>query len=54
MVELLLNAGAPLDPEDAFDPLDMAAMAGQLDVARVLLSSGADPNGTDRPGQPLR
>lgn len=46
-VEMLLKAGAWVDPSEDYDtcetPLIAAAEAGQFEVVRVLVAAGADP-----------
>jgi ankyrin repeat protein len=51
----LLEAGAQVDPvsQHGYTPLVQACYAGNLDVVRLLLEHGANPNGCDPRQTPL-
>jgi len=53
LARLLLDAGAPIDPEDknGMTPLMFAARSGRIDMVRLLLERGADPGKTDFTGR---
>ena len=60
MVELLLRAGAAVDPVDLqrkgwLTPLHIAALAGNAEMVGILLRAGADPSspGSGDPFSPL-
>ena len=56
LVELLIKYGAPIsDPADRYHPLLLGAVeGGNVEIARMLLDRGVDPNkGTDEDGTPL-
>ena len=46
VVEVLVRAGAPLRARVGLDPLDLAILQDDLDMARLLLAVGANANGT--------
>lgn len=46
VVEVLLRAGAPLQARTGLDPLDLAVLQDDLEMARLLLAAGAPPNGS--------
>jgi hypothetical protein len=46
VVEVLVRAGAPLQARVGLDPLDLAVLQNDLEMARLLLASGAPPSGT--------
>ncbi|MGA7911201.1 MAG: sigma-70 family RNA polymerase sigma factor [Candidatus Dormiibacterota bacterium] len=46
VVEVLVRAGAPLHARVGLDPLDLAVLQDDLDMARLLLAVGAPPSGT--------
>ena len=51
VVQALLKAGAKVDPEKAMtSALDSAAFIGNLDIIRILLEAGANPNNKDNSG----
>ncbi len=43
LIQLLLDAGAELNPRHAMPPLHTACMQGNLPMAKLLLNKGADP-----------
>jgi RNA polymerase sigma factor (sigma-70 family) len=46
VVEVLVRAGASLRARVGLDPLDLAVLQDDLEMARLLLAVGADPGGT--------
>ena len=46
VVEVLVRAGAPLNARAGLDPLDLAVLQGDLEMARLLVAVGAPPDGT--------
>ena len=46
VVEVLLRMGAPLRARVGLDPLDLAVLQDDLEMARILLGAGAAPGGT--------
>jgi RNA polymerase sigma factor (sigma-70 family) len=46
VVEVLVRAGAPLRARVGLDPLDLAVLQDDLEMARLLLAVGAPPGGT--------
>ena len=46
VVEALVRAGAPLRARVGLDPLDLAVLQDDLEMARLLLAIGAHPGGT--------
>ncbi len=46
VVEVLVRAGAPLHARVGLDPLDLAVLQDDLEMARLLLAVGATPGGT--------
>jgi Ankyrin repeats (3 copies)/Sigma-70, region 4 len=46
VVEVLVRAGAPLRARVGLDPLDLAVLQNDLEMARLLLAVGAPPGGT--------
>ena len=46
VVEVLVRAGAPLRVRVGLDPLDLAVLQNDLEMARLLVAVGASPSGT--------
>ncbi len=52
-VTALLEAGAEPDPQGIATPLYFASQGGHLEIAKVLLANGANPNAQSNWGTPL-
>lgn len=53
IINMLLDAGSPVDPADSYDitPLMMAALQGKIDAVKLLIAHGANVNAKDKSGQ---